>query len=164
MNDIRNMNIWKAETGLKKESNEWLGADVSELNLSVRAYNCLKRAGCHTVGDVQKLIAQEENGLRRIRNLGSRSEAEILENFRRFREEYAKTEAVPGNGQMKRFFILKPAKKYWDTEIEAFPLSGHALTDLKRTGIRRVRDLYETDPAREPGWYAVRELFEKLPL
>ena len=27
----------------------------------------------------------------------------------------------------------------------------------------QVKDLYTTNPSKEPGWYAVRELFEKIP-
>ena len=55
------------------------------------------------------------------------------------------------------------AKKIWDREIEEFQLSNYALTKLKSCGIHKVGDLYATNPKQEPGWYAVRELFGKLP-
>lgn len=137
--------------------------EVSDLNLSVRSYNCLKRAGCNTVGDILSLIAEDENGLRRIRNLGSRSETEILECVKTFKEEYAKNEASAGNASEKKRVIIKPARSWWDTEIEAFQLSNYTLTRLKQKGINRVRDLYATNSKQEPGWYAVRELFSKIP-
>jgi len=61
--------------------------DVAELNLSVRSYNCLKRAGCNTVRDILALVSEDETGLRKIRNLGTRSEKEILDCIQNFKEE-----------------------------------------------------------------------------
>ncbi len=45
---------------------------LESLDLSVRAYTCLKRAGAETVGDILKL------DLSKIRNLGDKSQAEVL--------------------------------------------------------------------------------------
>ena len=50
------------------------GTPLCELDLSVRSYNCLKRAGIDTVGDLRKLSADD---LCRIRNLGRKSTEEI---------------------------------------------------------------------------------------
>lgn len=47
---------------------------IEDLNLSVRAYNCLFRAGCRTLGDV---AAMTENQCMQIRNLGCRAFAEV---------------------------------------------------------------------------------------
>ena len=49
--------------------------EIEKLNLSVRSYNCLKRAGLYTVNDVIEAI--KENSLWKIRNLGKNSIAEI---------------------------------------------------------------------------------------
>ena len=49
--------------------------NVTDLDLSVRSYNCLMRTGCHTVG--QAITAINEDGLRKVRNLGVKSIAEI---------------------------------------------------------------------------------------
>ena len=168
MYDIRNMNIWKNEPATKGSSHDYLDMEVSELNLSVRSYNCLKRAGCHTVGDILALIADEEGGLRKIRNLGNRSETEILDSIRRYQEEYTRETDPPGNEPVrkdpeKKMILIKPEKKWWDTEIETFHLSDYALTRLKQKGVHKVKDLYATNPKEEPGWYAVRELFRKIP-
>ena len=84
MYDIRNLNIWKKEPE-EQRSSDGLKTDITDLNLSVRSYNCLKRAGCNTVGDILRLLEKDEGGLRRIRNLGVRSEAEILKNVERYR-------------------------------------------------------------------------------
>ena len=143
-----------------RPDHELLNVEISDLNLSVRSYNCLKRAGCNTVGDILALIAEEENGLRKIRNLGSRSEKEILGCVQCYKEEFEK---CGGAAQQDKKHIIKPAKKWWDTEIEAFHLSNSALTRLKQDGINYIRDLYVTNLKQEPGWYAVRELLEKIP-
>ena len=157
------MNIWKKEPENRNLYSELAETEISELNLSVRSYNCLRRAGCNTVGAVLQLIAEDTNGLRKIRNLGSRSETEILECVRQYKEAYEKNRNTADGSGIKKKRLIKPARKWWDTEIEAFHLSNYALTRLKQNGIRYVRDLYATNPKQEPGWYAVRELFEKIP-
>lgn len=48
---------------------------VDELDLSVRSYNCLKRANIHTVGD---LINKTEEEMMRVRNLGRKSLDEVV--------------------------------------------------------------------------------------
>ncbi len=49
---------------------------VEELDLSVRSYNCLKRAGINTVDE---LVRKTEEDLMKVRNLGKKSLAEITE-------------------------------------------------------------------------------------
>lgn len=48
---------------------------IGELELSVRAYNCLKRAGINTTED---LCNMTEEDMMRVRNLGRRSLQEII--------------------------------------------------------------------------------------
>ena len=50
------------------------GITVEELNLSVRSYNCLKREGINTVGD---LVTKSEAELMDIRNFGQKSIDEV---------------------------------------------------------------------------------------
>jgi DNA-directed RNA polymerase subunit alpha len=47
---------------------------IEELNLSVRSYNCLKREGINTVGDV---VQKSESELMDIRNFGQKSIDEV---------------------------------------------------------------------------------------
>jgi DNA-directed RNA polymerase subunit alpha len=49
---------------------------IEELDLSVRPYNCLKRAGIHTVGD---LIGRTENEVVAVKNFGRKSLDEVKE-------------------------------------------------------------------------------------
>lgn len=63
--------IEKEET--KKE--KVLETTIEELDLSVRSYNCLKRAGINTVQD---LTARSENDMMKVRNLGRKSLEEVI--------------------------------------------------------------------------------------
>lgn len=163
MYEVRKMSIWKPEERMQGNPEEYNMVDITELNLSVRSYNCLRRAGCNTIGDVLRLIDKENGGLRKIRNLGSRSETEILENIKNYKEVFDSEEGTASTIRKQKKKILRPAKKIWDENIETFHLSNYALTRLKNCGINQVKDLYATNPKKEPGWYAVRELFEKIP-
>ncbi|MDO4784155.1 MAG: DNA-directed RNA polymerase subunit alpha [Propionibacteriaceae bacterium] len=53
---------------------ESLSLPVEDLNLTVRSYNCLKREGIHTVGE---LVARSEQDLLDIRNFGTKSIVEV---------------------------------------------------------------------------------------
>lgn len=58
---------------------DWNHTDIEKLELSVRSYNCLRRANIHTVGE---LCAKSETQLRKVRNLGIKSFYEIIEKLR----------------------------------------------------------------------------------
>ncbi|MBQ7689225.1 MAG: DNA-directed RNA polymerase subunit alpha [Clostridia bacterium] len=49
---------------------------VEELDLSVRSFNCLKRANIHNVGD---LIEKTEDEMMKVRNLGKKSLDEVIQ-------------------------------------------------------------------------------------
>ena len=48
---------------------------IEELDLSVRSYNCLKRAGINTVED---LTNKSEEDMMKVRNLGKKSLEEVI--------------------------------------------------------------------------------------
>ena len=52
---------------------------IEELELSVRAYNCLKRAGITKVGEILERMAGGEDEILAIRNFGKKSLAELEE-------------------------------------------------------------------------------------
>ena len=56
--------------------NRKLEMTIDELDLSVRSYNCLKRAGLNTVAE---LAAKSEEDMMKVRNLGRKSLKEIKE-------------------------------------------------------------------------------------
>ena len=56
--------------------NRLMEMTVEELDLSVRSYNCLKRAGINTV---EELIRRTEEDMMKVRNLGKKSLQEVKE-------------------------------------------------------------------------------------
>lgn len=54
---------------------------VEELDLSVRSFNCLKRANIHKVGD---LIEKSEDDMMKVRNLGKKSLDEVIAKLAQF--------------------------------------------------------------------------------
>jgi len=56
-----------------------LETSIEDLDFSVRAYNCLKRAGIHTLQD---LVNKSESDMMKIRNLGKKSLKEVLDKIR----------------------------------------------------------------------------------
>ena len=77
------MNAKQEDSKLKK-----LETSIDDLDFSVRAYNCLKRAGVNTLGD---LTSKSEVEMMKIRNLGKKSLKEVIEKIKdmglRFRED-----------------------------------------------------------------------------
>ena len=69
------------ENGLMETLN---GIDIKDCELSVRAYNCLHRAGMDTVGQVVEKMNQDPWNILRIRNLGIKSLAEVIDKLEGF--------------------------------------------------------------------------------
>lgn len=63
--------VEKGESGKEKV----LDMTIEELDLSVRSFNCLKRAGINTVGN---LINKTEDEMMKVRNLGRKSLEEVI--------------------------------------------------------------------------------------
>ena len=80
-NIIANLNEISDATGIMAEKKvdqitKTLETPIEELDLSVRAYNCLKRAGVNTMQD---LIDKRESEVNKIRNLGKKSLKEVID-------------------------------------------------------------------------------------
>lgn len=52
-----------------------LETPIEDLEFSVRSYNCLKRAGIHTVADI---VSKSEQDMIKVRNLGRKSLDEVI--------------------------------------------------------------------------------------
>ena len=70
---IRNMDILVKTEDDKQQ--QILKMAIEEMDLSVRSYNCLKRANIHTVGDLAK---KTEDDMLKVRNLGRKSLEEVI--------------------------------------------------------------------------------------
>ena len=80
-NIVADLNSISDVSGLMSEKKvdtitKTLETPIEEIEFSVRAYNCLKRAGIHTVQD---LISKREVEVTKIRNLGKKSLKEVLD-------------------------------------------------------------------------------------
>ena len=78
---LTDLNEIADETGLMSSKTEdpnqkILETSIDDLDLSVRAYNCLKRAGILTLRD---LTDKSENEMMKIRNLGKKSLKEVID-------------------------------------------------------------------------------------
>ncbi len=82
--DLTGLMVSKAEDPNQKT----LETSIDDLDLSVRAYNCLKRAGILTLHD---LVDKSENEMMKIRNLGKKSLKEVIDKVKslglKFRDE-----------------------------------------------------------------------------
>ena len=70
--------------GLMKQNEEdpkqkILETSIDDLELSVRAYNCLKKAA---INNVQDLVNKSENEMMKIRNLGRKSLKEVMDKIK----------------------------------------------------------------------------------
>ena len=58
--------------------------------------------------------------------------------------------------------LRENARTTMRSRIKDYPISNKALKNLQSSGICYVQDLYRDDMNQEPGWYAVRELFDQI--
>ena len=81
LNIVADLNAISDVTGIIAEKKvdqitKTLETPIEEIEFSVRAYNCLKRAGVNTVQD---LINKKEVEVTKIRNLGKKSLKEVID-------------------------------------------------------------------------------------
>ena len=69
---VQDVEILKEKDDKKKE--KILEMNIEDLDLSVRSYNCLKRAGINTV---EELVQRNEDDMMKVRNLGRKSLEEV---------------------------------------------------------------------------------------
>ena len=66
-----------------------LSMNIDELELSVRSYNCLKRAGINTVAELTNKTSED---MMKVRNLGRKSLEEVLAKLKELGLELSSTE------------------------------------------------------------------------
>ena len=73
LSKMGNIDVLKEASGDKMQ--KILEKTIEEMDLSVRSYNCLKRAGIHTVEDLTK---KTEDDMLKVRKLGKKSLDEVI--------------------------------------------------------------------------------------
>ena len=66
-----------------------LEMSIEDMDLSVRSYNCLKRAGIHTIEDLTK---KSEDDMLKVRNLGRKSLDEVIAKLRSYGFDFKDSE------------------------------------------------------------------------
>ncbi|MEA3407027.1 MAG: DNA-directed RNA polymerase subunit alpha [Chloroflexota bacterium] len=75
--------ILQTESGRgESEMSAFYDVDIEELELTVRAFNCLKRAGIDTVGEVRERLEDGRDEMLAIRNFGIKSLAQVVEKMK----------------------------------------------------------------------------------
>lgn len=113
---------------------------ISNLNLSTRTYNVLKREGIHTINDLLNLPQKE---ISKFKNLGKKSLDEIF-----FVIEQATSNKTPIYTQINektshkaKSFISFDGNRYYDIPVEDLNLSVRAFNCLKKENIRYYSEL-----------------------
>ena len=76
---------------------------IEDMDLSVRSYNCLKRANIHTVGDI---CSKTEEELWKIRNLGRKCADEILNKLASYGLSIKETYKMPLQDVLHKLVVL----------------------------------------------------------
>jgi DNA-directed RNA polymerase alpha subunit len=71
---------------ITSEWREYPDDSINALNLSARAYNCLKYSGIHTLDALMKILDENPEGLLRLRNFGRGLLKEVIEKTAPYRE------------------------------------------------------------------------------
>lgn len=79
VDDMSNFNILVARK--EDEKTKLYERPIEDMELSVRSYNCLKRADINTIGDLAKKSRSE---MLKVRNMGSKSLEEVLKKMEEF--------------------------------------------------------------------------------
>ena len=106
---------------------------IDELEFSIRTYNCLKRAGINTVGDICNKTIED---MMKVRNLGRRSLEEILVKLKELGLALKDDEA---DGEVINTTSVSTVDE--NTDIDELGLSIRSYNCLKRAGINTVGDL-----------------------
>jgi DNA-directed RNA polymerase subunit alpha len=71
--------VEEAKREEEREGGEFYDVPIEELDLAMRAYNCLKRAGIAKVGEIIERLEREPAEILAIRNFGQKSLIELIE-------------------------------------------------------------------------------------
>ena len=153
------------QTDENKKNNQLVYFDssitVEDLDFSVRTFNCVKRAGYNTLGDLK---AADINDLMGIRNLGKKSFDELISTLLSYGIDKVNDEPKKNNAIVKND---KTIVYNDETSIDDLNLSVRAYNSLYRGGLRTLGDLREKSEEellhiRNLGKKSFDEVIEKL--
>lgn len=131
-------NLVVEKGGISKDS--ILRMTIEELDLSVRSFNCLKRAGIETVGD---LIEKTLDDMMRVRNLGRKSLEEVERKLAMMGLSFKESpvEEIPLMGDIIEGGLGIMESDYTDMTVEELDLSVRTYNMLKRANLNTVGEI-----------------------
>ena len=144
----------------------YLSMTIEEMDLSVRSYNCLKRAGIETVGD---LISKTMDDMMKVRNLGRKYLEEVEHKLAMMGLSFQESpeDDTPIMGEVIEGGLGVMETDYSDMTIEELDLSVRSYNCLKRANINTVGELLQKTEedlfkVRNLGHPSIREIKAKL--
>ena len=122
---------------------------LDELDLSVRTYVCLNRAGIYTLGDLRKMSRED---LAKIRNLGSRSLEEVINKLASMGLSLQGEQQPPSSSDMLAQLIGLKDVKEQVRKIAAFARMKKDMETLGRTSVPVALNMeFVGNPGQNPG-------------
>ena len=131
-------------------NNEKYNISIDELELSIRAYNGLRRGGIKTVADIIKF-----GDLKRIRNLGQKSIIEIVSRLREYNVDPDDLSKISGGKRISKYEVDFNIKELYSSSlletiyrtpikgvsIDELELSVRTYNCLEKAGIKTIGDI-----------------------
>ena len=117
---------------------------IEELDLSVRSFNCLKRAGINTVAE---LVQRNMEDMMKVRNLGKKSLEEVEQKLAalglalKLTDDAMVTENVPA--PIAKPFEERSTEEIMAMRIEESNLSFSIVSVFKHAGFRTIADIVQ---------------------
>lgn len=134
------------EENIGEESKSSADTPIEDLELSVRAYNCLKRAAINTVGDI---LAKSDEELRNVRNLGKKNYDEVQEAIKSFRNSLMSEQAAKPNytDKLNNLIGLNEVKE----QVKKITAYAKMKQDLKARGGKEAGVVLNMEFSGNPG-------------
>ena len=169
---IREINIWKADSQANRllalsprkeiqgigevitfyKGKQFMEADITMLSLSVRSFNCLKRAGYETLGDIIEAVDSWQD-LLRVRNLGRTSAVEIITGLQAYQKSLFTKADKPAQTQSLELSDLKLSVRSYNclrragyqtvAQLRRDLSIGMNLRDIKNLGVTSEKEILE---------------------
>lgn len=144
---IDNKYFNKGKLNNDEEINSKLSTKIEKLNFGIRTYNCLKRAGINSLGDLADMT---EERLRKVRNLGKSSFEEIVTEMQEYgiylkTEEEVEKERIEQHEKEQQEYREARKRSFQEKNVEP----NRPKTDLEIALERRFRELFEEDKKQQ---------------
>lgn len=123
-----------------QESELWQNRLLEEMSLSIRSFNCLKRAGIDTLGELVSNIEETPDFLIRVRNLGRNCAEEVEKAIQNYmppntsKDEFSTVEVLRGGQKAVYKFLTDDVEKIADAIYKSELLRNSPETTVLSSG------------------------------